>query len=95
MQITQTPNGHYLTVSDGLSVKLSTSELYELRASIDTILINMLSTGQARRLAAERGVDVPAQTLLSACERGNIPGAEKDGARWRIPQPAFEKWLNS
>lgn len=95
MKIISTPVGHYLTVNENLAVKLTYDELIALSQSLQKILSNTLSTGQARKLAKEHGFSLPAQTLLSACERGNIPGAEKDGTRWSIPRDTFLSWLET
>ena len=56
-----------------------------------------ITTPQARQYAAKQGYAIPYQSLNSACERGNIPGAIKEhGAthsRWRIPRQQFLIWF--
>jgi hypothetical protein len=59
----------------------------------------------ARALAIELGRNpIPASTLRSACESGNIAGARKrsrsgraktpGGGQWEFPRWAFLQWLN-
>jgi hypothetical protein len=63
-----------------------------------------LDLNTARQLALELGHgDVPANSIRSACERGNIPGARKvsrsgraqtpTGGQWEFPRQAFVNWL--
>jgi hypothetical protein len=58
----------------------------------------------ARQLASELGHgDVPATSIRSACERGNLAQARKvsrsgrakteDGGQWEFPRQAFVDWL--
>lgn len=92
----QTIQNGYLLTNGATTLHLTGEELRQVAAAADAALDNALSTGQARKLAQkEYGRTIPAPTLISALDRGNIPEAYKDGARWRIPRPAFEQWLNS
>jgi hypothetical protein len=52
-----------------------------------------ISTGTARKLASERGLVLSLTTLISACERGSIEGACKEGSHWTMPRWAFERWF--
>ena len=91
----QTIQNGYLLTNGSTTVHLTGENLRQIKAAVDAALDDTLSTGQARRLAqAQHSITIPAPTLVSALDRGNIPGAYKDGARWRIPRPAFEEWLN-
>lgn len=49
---------------------------------------------RAMQIAQERGITLPASTLISACSRGTIEGAQKQGGRWKIPQHSFVRWLS-
>jgi hypothetical protein len=64
-----------------------------------------IDTVKARKLAVELGHgEIPATTLRSACERGNIAGARKrsrsgraktkGGGQWEFPRWAFLQWLD-
>jgi hypothetical protein len=63
-----------------------------------------IDTVKARKLAADLGHgEIPATTVRSACERGNIAGARKrsrsgraktkGGGQWEFPRWAFLQWL--
>jgi len=53
-----------------------------------------ITNAQAMQIAQERGLTLPASTLISACSRGTIEGAQKQGGRWKIPQHSFMRWLS-
>lgn len=53
-----------------------------------------ISNAEAHSLALEHGIELPRTTLISACQRGTIPGAQKQRGRWRVPRTAFLTWLN-
>jgi len=56
--------------------------------------VSMITTAEARAKAEEQGQPLHNDTLLMAIKAGSIPGAEKDGGRWKMPRWAFEQWLN-
>jgi hypothetical protein len=53
-----------------------------------------IDTVEARKIAAEAGHRLPSSTIVSACARGTLPGARKDGGRWMVPVKEFHVWLN-
>ena len=65
----------------------SLSQAMPATAWIDTIA--------ARELAQARGMKMVVSTIISACERGSIAGAHKDGGRWIMPRWAFERWFET
>lgn len=59
-------------------------------AKPDERLINVPT---AKAIAAQRGAQVKANTILMAARRGTIQEAEKQGGRWVFPAWAFDDWL--
>ena len=55
----------------------------------------LIDTAEARALARERGIHVPATTLNHALVADHIPGATKIAGRWHMPRRAYEAWLSS
>lgn len=47
----------------------------------------------ARKLAKERGVNMNDSTLISACQRGVIPSARKNGKQWEFLASDFDSFL--
>lgn len=84
------PDGSYSVTVEIPNTKALAQFLATLpQAQTETYITN----AQAVQIAQERGITLPASTLISACNRGNIPGAQKQGGRWKIPQHAFVRWL--
>ena len=52
-----------------------------------------ISSHQAVARGAGRGIHVTADAIGTACRRGYIPGARRQGGWWTIPLWAFEMWL--
>lgn len=52
-----------------------------------------INNAEAHQIAIEQDIHLPRTTLISACKRGTIPGAQKQGGRWRMPRQAFMAWL--
>lgn len=58
-------------------------------------MADYMDTVTARKVASDRGYELPSSTIVSACARGSILGAVKDGGRWRVPRLAFDEWLRA
>lgn len=52
-----------------------------------------ITSHQAVARAAGRGIRLNANAIGTACRRGYMPGAQRQGGRWTIPLWAFETWL--
>lgn len=88
--ITAKPDGSYTVTIEIPNTKALAAFLSTLpQAQTETYISNF----QAMQIAQERGITLPASTLISACRRGTIAGAQKQGGRWKIPQHAFLRWL--
>ncbi|KKN03845.1 hypothetical protein LCGC14_1103520 [marine sediment metagenome] len=57
--------------------------------------LNRISTVQARAIAADKGLHLPATTLNSALHYGHITGAIKRGNRWFMDRHQFKNWLDT
>jgi hypothetical protein len=55
----------------------------------------VLDMPDALALAVEVGHDIKERTLRWNLNEGNVPGAIKDGGRWKLPRAQFLEWLRN
>jgi len=55
--------------------------------------VDVLEMPDALALAEELGFPIRERTLGWNLQQGNVPGATKDGGRWKMPRALFVSWL--
>jgi hypothetical protein len=97
-------NSIHLTDDETITVR-TIDDLTALHRQISAYLLahqqpvnpdRYISSIEARRIAQLRGVHLPATTLVSAYDRGNIANARKipGSNRWESPESSFLAWLD-
>ena len=90
-------------LSDKQTINVSTlDQLIALRDRINQVIVEngqpedtgkYISAILARKIATARGVQMHDNTLISACQRGLISSARKNGGRWEFLASDFDSYL--